>query len=62
MKPKWEGKKGGGSATKTWKETEWQETEWHKDKITEKKNEKRQSNKRDRVTEKTESIKNTSLK
>ena len=33
MKPKWEGKKGKGSATKTWKETEWQETEWHKDKI-----------------------------
>ena len=33
MKPKWEGKKGRGSATKTWKETEWQETEWHKDKI-----------------------------
>ena len=28
MKPKWEGKKGRGSATKTWKETE-----WHKDKI-----------------------------
>ena len=33
MKPKWEGKKGGGSATKRWKETEWKETEWHKDKI-----------------------------
>ena len=68
MKPKWEGKKKRGSATKRWKETEWQETEWHKDKIrgktewhkdkiTGKKNEKRQSNKRDRITEKTECIK-----
>ena len=34
MKPKRKRKKGKGSATKRWKETEWQETEWHKDKIT----------------------------
>lgn len=35
------------------------ETEWHKDKVTEKQNEERQSHKRDRVTGKTECIKNT---
>ena len=33
MKPKWKGKKGRGSATKRWKETEWQDTEWYKDKV-----------------------------
>ena len=42
MRPKWEGKKGKGSATKRWKETKWHKdkirgkTEWHKDKVTRK--------------------------
>ena len=41
MKPKWEGKKGRGSATKRWKrdritkkDRAIRETEWHKDKVT----------------------------
>ena len=52
-----------GSATKRWKETEWhkdkvtRKKKWHKDKVTGKQNEERQSNKRDRVTAKTECIK-----